>query len=105
MASGRWEGSTRRVTLGPEFFRNRNRVLKRDGRVCQLQDSMCIGLATEVDHIGDRGNHAEDNLRAACKPCHQNRSSSQGGQAAGRARRERVAARRRPAERHPGLCD
>jgi 5-methylcytosine-specific restriction endonuclease McrA len=103
MASGQWEGSTRRATLGPEFFRNRNRVLKRDGRVCQLRDAMCIGLATEVDHIGNREDHSEINLRAACKPCHQNRSSSQGGVAAGRARQAQIAARKRKPESHPGL--
>jgi len=104
MASGQWEGSTRRATLSPEFFRNRARVLRRDGRMCQLRDPMCIGVATEVDHIGDRLDHSEPNLRAACKPCHQNRSSGQGGVAAGRVRKQIVANRKRPEERHPGLA-
>ncbi len=103
MASGQWAGSTRRETLGPEFFRNRARVLRRDGRMCQLRDPMCIGVATEVDHVGDRMDHREANLRAACKPCHQNRSSGQGGAAAGRVRKQIAAARKRKPEAHPGL--
>jgi len=103
MASGGWQGSTRRRTLPPDWMRVRNHVLKRDGRRCRIRDTMCIGVATEVDHVGDREDHRPEMLRAACGPCHQNRSSMQGGQAAGRARRAIVAARRRPAERHPGI--
>lgn len=99
-----WEGSTRRATLPKSWWRLRARVLARDGHQCKLRDSGCIGTATEVDH-GDLGRHVhtEDNLRAACKPCHQHRSSHQGGAAAGRAARARTASRKRPPEPHPGL--
>ena len=90
--------------MPPDWMRRRNHVLKRDARICKIQDPMCISVATEVDHIGDRMNHSEGNLRAACKPCHQNRSSGQGGAAAGRMRRAMASQRRRPPEAHPGIC-
>jgi len=101
--NGQWRGSTRRATLGREFFRNRERVLRRDGRQCQIRTpGICTGAANQADHIGDRLDHSEQNMRAACPECHQHRSSQQGGAAAGRRAQERVRARRRPAERHPG---
>lgn len=104
MASGGWQGSTRRVTLGKDYFRNRAFVMRRDGRRCQLRTpGVCIGEATDCDHIGDRLDHRPENMRAACKPCHQLRSSGQGGTAAGQARRARAASRFRPPEAHPGL--
>ena len=103
MASGQWETSTRRSTLPPDWCRVRNHVLKRDGRLCRIQGPLCIGTATEVDHTGDREDHRPEALQAACNPCHQAKSSAQGGQDAGRARRERVAARKRAPERHPGI--
>lgn len=106
MASGNWQGSTRRVSLGKTYFRNRAIVMKRDGWRCQLQTpGVCIGTATECDHKGDRLDHRPEAMRAACKPCHQLRSSGQGGQAAGQARKVRAAARFREPERHPGLID
>jgi 5-methylcytosine-specific restriction enzyme A len=98
-----WQGSTRRATLGKEYWRARDRVMRRDGRRCQIRTpELCIGEATECDHIGDRLDHSDANMRAACRPCHQDRSSRQGGQAAGQRAQARVAARRRPVERHPG---
>jgi 5-methylcytosine-specific restriction protein A len=102
MASGQWQGSTRRGSLPPDWPRVRQSVLKHASRVCAIRGPMCIVTATEVDHIGSRDNHDRSNLRASCKPCHQDRSSSQGGQAAGRARRAMLVARKRPTERHPG---
>lgn len=104
MASGQWQGSTRRVTLGKTYHRNRALVMRRDGRRCQLRTpGICIGAATECDHVGDRLDHSVENMRAACHPCHLDRSSRQGGQAAGQARKARAAARFREPERHPGL--
>jgi 5-methylcytosine-specific restriction endonuclease McrA len=99
-----WQGSTRRATLGPEFFRNRARALRRDGYQCQLRyPGICTGAANQGDHIGDRLDHSVENLRAACPECHQYRSSQQGGVADGERRRARAGARKRPSERHPGL--
>lgn len=99
-----WEGSTRRATLGKEYFRNRAHVMKRDGRQCQIRTpGLCIGAATDCDHIGDRLDHSPENMRASCNPCHLQRSGQQGGAAAGVARQARANARKRPPERHPGL--
>lgn len=103
MASGGWQGSTRKATLPANWWRLRASVLRRDNHTCQLRDPGCIGHATEVDHAGDRDDHRPEKLRAACKPCHQLRSSGQGGAAAGKAARARKAARFRPPEPHPGL--
>ena len=99
-----WAGSTRRKTLPKSWHQIRGHVLKRDGRVCRLQTpGLCIGTATEVDHINDRDGHTPENLRAVCRPCHQERSSQQGGQANGVRRRAQAAARKRPTEAHPGV--
>jgi 5-methylcytosine-specific restriction protein A len=102
VASG-WKGSTRRQSLGKEYFRNRAAVMKRDAGICQIRiPGLCIGTATDCDHIGDRLNHSPENMRAACAPCHGRRSGQQGGRAAGKERRVRAAARFRQPERHPG---
>lgn len=98
-----WKGSTRRATLGKEFFRNREVVLRRDGRRCQIRTpDICTGAANQADHIGDRLDHRPENMRAACPECHQHRSSQQGGAAYAQRVRARVASRRRPVEDHPG---
>lgn len=98
-----WQGSTRRATLGKDYWRARDRVMRRDGRQCQIRTpELCIGVATECDHVGNRLDHSDANMRAACRPCHQARSSHQGGVAEGERRRARVRARKRPPEAHPG---
>lgn len=85
----------------------RKQALERDHYECQLDYDVCIGYATEVDHITnlaalgrsrDTAVHVDD-LQAVCKPCHQVKTSREA--AAGR-RRHR-ADWRRPAESHPGL--
>ncbi len=102
--AGGYRGSTRRQTLGKTYWRNRTAVMKRDNRQCRIRTpGLCIGTATECDHVGDRLNHSPENMRAACRPCHLHRSGQQGGRAAGVARQARVAARTRPTETHPGL--
>jgi 5-methylcytosine-specific restriction endonuclease McrA len=103
VASGQWAGSTRRSTLPADWMRRRNHVLKRDQRMCRIKGPMCIGTATEVDHVGSRDDHRTEMLRAACHPCHLDRSSSQGGAALGQQRKKIAAARRRPPESHPGV--
>jgi len=99
-----WESKNpRRATLPKDWWRVRWAVLQRDQHRCQIQlPDVCIGTASEVDHVGDRRDHDPARLRAACKPCHQHRSSRQGGVAEGERRRARVASRKRPIERHPG---
>lgn len=98
-----WHGSTRRATLPPDWPTIRPRILRRDHHRCQLAGPRCLVRATEVDHIGDRDDHRDENLRAACRPCHMTRSSSQGGQAAAAAYAAIAARRYRPSEPHPGM--
>lgn len=98
-----WRGSTRRESLGREFFRNRAAVLRDAGYQCQIRTpGVCTGEASQADHIGDRLDHRRENLRAACPACHQLRSSQQGGRAYAARAQARVRARKRPPEPHPG---
>lgn len=103
MASGRWASSHRRHTLPPNWPAIRRRILARDHHTCRLRGPRCTGRATDVDHIDDEHDHRDDNLRAACGPCHRHRSARQGAAASTRARRTRAATRNRPTEPHPGL--
>jgi 5-methylcytosine-specific restriction enzyme A len=60
----------------------RKQVLERDGYQCLLRFAgICIGKATEVDHIlqpGAGGTDDLENLRAVCRPCHARRTGQQG---------------------------
>jgi 5-methylcytosine-specific restriction protein A len=96
---GRWQGSTRKAELPPDWAAIRARILARDGRQCTERDEgvRCVQAATDVDHIGDKHDHRDENLRALCDWHHKKRSSAQGNAA-----RVRIPERRRP-ERHPGL--
>lgn len=49
------------------------------GRTGMMQ---CGGAATEVDHIGDPGDHTPGNLRGVCTPCHRRRTEQQAKDAA-----------------------
>lgn len=66
-----WEQSRpgRRVSQKVRAF-----VFRRDGGECQLKlPNICVGVATECDHIipvAHGGSDKPDNLRAVCKPCH-----------------------------------
>jgi 5-methylcytosine-specific restriction endonuclease McrA len=54
----------------------RKRVMRRDGRRCQIGGPTCLYMASEVDHIVPRiagGTDAMSNLRSVCKPCHKRR--------------------------------
>ena len=96
-----WAGSDRRKRLPRDWFQRRARVLRRDQGICHV----CLQPgADSVDHVIPGDAHDEANLKAIHKdPCHQRKSSAEGGQANGVRRRAQVAARKRPAERHPGL--
>lgn len=94
-----WIGSTRRKRLPPEWESLRLQVLRRDSYRCQIQDSGCKGIATDVDHILRGDNHSPKNLQAACSYCHNKKSSAEGHEAQRRKRARRL----RPTDRHPGL--
>jgi 5-methylcytosine-specific restriction protein A len=67
----------------------------RDRRKAQLARKpwcACGSRATEVDHLipkAEGGTDHERNLVSRCTPCHQAKSSSEGGRAAARSRRDR----------------
>jgi 5-methylcytosine-specific restriction enzyme A len=68
----------------------RARVLERDGYRCQLgYPGICIGKATQVDHIvqPEAGGGSDlANLRAVCQRCHATRTGRQGALAKQRRR-------------------
>lgn len=71
-----WEGKGSGASRGYGYAwqRKRDRILKRDGYVCQDQRA-CNGLtrADEVDHIVPKaqgGTDSPDNLQAICRTCH-----------------------------------
>lgn len=65
----------------------RKRVLKRDNHQCRIRYvGICIGIATEVDHIipvTQGGTDEMENLQSACGPCHKAKSSDEGHLAVG----------------------
>jgi 5-methylcytosine-specific restriction protein A len=103
--SGRWADSrrrTHRAGTGWDEQAAARRILARDGHRCYLRSPVCIGHATEVDHIrplGQGGTDTDDNKAAICVPCHRAKTAREAS--AGRAGRTR----HRPPEPHPGLKD
>lgn len=87
----RWKPSsqsTRKLKSNDaKWNRLRRFVLKRDGHKCQIRYvGICIGLASEADHITpvtQGGSDSPSNLQAACRPCHLAKSSDEGHKAAG----------------------
>jgi 5-methylcytosine-specific restriction endonuclease McrA len=101
-----WQGSTRKARLPSDWARLRERVLIRDGYRCQaIIDGQRHGVyGNQVDHIDRTGPDEEWNLQTLCRPCHDAKSSREGGLASSAARRARGWLRARPPEPHPGLC-
>jgi len=105
MASGQWEGHDRAKRLPASWHAQRQRILRNYGRICHV----CGGAGADgVDHVRPGDDHSDANLRPihhnVAPFCHRAKSSAEGGVAAGRARKQIVAARKRPEERHPGLA-
>jgi 5-methylcytosine-specific restriction enzyme A len=100
MAAEAWRGSNRRAELPKDWSVIRERILRRDQYRCTAQGpgGRCSAIATDCDHIGDKLDHSDSNLRSLCSAHHAARTAQQS--AAARAARK-VAARRPPA-RHPG---
>jgi 5-methylcytosine-specific restriction protein A len=95
-----WDTSNRRAELPPGWSTTIvPRIKQRDGNRCTWIEhgQRCTAPADEVDHIGDRHNHDDTNLRSLCHHHHNRHTQAQA--AAGRARNSR----RRPSPPHPGL--
>lgn len=94
-----WETSQRRYRLPDNWEQLRLPVLQGADYVCELRmEGVCVGWATEVDHINRGDDHSRENLRAVCRRCHAKKSSAEGNAR----KRELRALRKRPQERHPG---
>lgn len=64
----RWATSRRRP---PGWAKIRQRILRRDRWTCYLRlPGVCVGHATQVDHIDNLGGDEDENLAAICAPCH-----------------------------------
>lgn len=66
---------------GAEWRRKRLECLKRANWRCEIRlEGVCIGAATQVDHIEQADNDpSHKRLRAACEPCHAKTTAQQGG--------------------------
>jgi 5-methylcytosine-specific restriction protein A len=77
-----------------KWKRTRKFVLSRDGHRCRIAFvGICIGLASEADHIipvTRGGTDHPSNLQAACRPCHLAKSSDEGHEAAGHRPKGRI---------------
>ena len=87
----------------------RNRILKRDGYGCQLRDTGCTQLATEVDDIVpvsvsgiSRADAADIMLQAVCHWCHARKTERERLKAHAASNAHRAARKRLPAKPHPG---
>lgn len=95
-----WESSRRRQSLPANWREIRAGVLRDADGVCEIRlRGVCLGNATEVDHIHAGNDHSRSNLQAACKRCHSKKSSAEGNAR----QRELRALRFRLEERHPGM--
>lgn len=93
-----WEAESRRRSELPADWESayRKPTMKAARGLCQIRGPRCTHRATQIDHVGDKDDHTR--LRAACKPCHADRSSEQGVIA----RSDKKKRGLRPQERHPG---
>lgn len=100
-----WAGSTRKVTLPPDWEARRAAVFERDGHRCVYVRSTgrrCSERTRlECDHINDRDDHSLENLQTLCTWHHLRKSGGQGGKASAEARKQRTPFRE--PEPHPAL--
>lgn len=77
-----------------KWRKTRKRILSRDSHQCQIRFvGICIGLASEADHIiptSEGGTDHDSNLQAACRPCHLAKSSDEGHKALGHKPKGRI---------------
>lgn len=80
--------------------------LTRDRFTCQWRvgAGICGARASHADHVNPDGPQDDlSNLQALCPNHHNHKTGREAGRAAGALRSRIAAARKRPAERHPGL--
>ncbi len=67
----------------PEWKTARTRCLRSANWRCELRiEGVCIGTATEADHIDGLANDPHhQRLQAACKPCHHHKTAREGAAA------------------------
>jgi 5-methylcytosine-specific restriction protein A len=86
------------ITRGAGWKRTRRRILNRDGHECQIRGPRCTVDANEVDKIVPASlggsDTDDDNLRAACPPCHRDKTAREAA-AASRAARARRSPKRK----------
>jgi 5-methylcytosine-specific restriction endonuclease McrA len=81
-----WETARKDPAYGTAAWRNaRDACLRRVNWRCEIRiEGVCIGAASEADHIDQLANDPQHKrLRAACKPCHRAVTAQQGGGARG----------------------
>jgi len=94
--SGGWKGSNRSEELPPDWPAIRRHILDRDGGRCQQplpSGAPCPNPATDVDHVGSKWDHGDDNLQSLCGVHHNRKTAAQGN--AGRAQRPKLVKRQR----------
>lgn len=93
------DDSPRKARLPDDWELNyRKPVMRRAKGLCQIKGPRCIHRATQVDHIHRGDDHRLDNLQAACRSCHADKSAQEGVQARSTKKRSGL----RSPERHPG---
>lgn len=86
-------------TLPRDWKARKRRVFETKGRVCALQfDGVCVGYATEVDHVDDNDDHRIENLQPVCCDCHDVKTREQAASAA----RSKANLLHPREEKHPG---
>lgn len=81
------KGGTSSRTTTSDHKRRRLRVLGRAGYRCEVRyPDICIGTATEADHVvalSLGGTDSDFNMQAVCTPCHRRKTSREGHAAQG----------------------
>lgn len=79
-----WTSSNRRSELPPNWAIIRQRVIRRDGGVCQSvldEGRICGAPGTDVDHIIPGADHSLSNLQLLCAWCHKRKTQAESASA------------------------
>lgn len=80
--------SATKRTRGSTWMAIRERILRRDGGLCQCcKRAGRVSIATQVDHIqalADGGTDDDANLEGICEPCHVEKTAAEAARRAGR---------------------